>query len=192
MGFKDFLQNFMPHRWLNHKKTGTARLFEGLGKALDYAGGMVDMVRSETRVKTAVNSLGTRELEHGLPVEPLLDIETRRKRILAKKREQGGIVNTEEFESSLGLLTGTIVTVIPFHSDYLMQINMEGTQSAAIDFELAEEYIDENKLAHIAHTYQLEQTKGSIEHSSPDEPIMYYDDPLYCGSFYAGGENDLC
>ncbi|MGF9909495.1 putative phage tail protein [Brevibacillus porteri] len=192
MGFKEFLLNFIPHRWLDKKAVGTIRLFQALGKALDYVMSLVDMVKEESRVKTALNSLGTREVEYGLPVDQSLDIETRRKRILAKKREQGGPVNTDEFEASLGLLTGTIATVVPFHSDYSMQIKLEGNQSAFIDFKLTEEYITNNKLAHIAHTYNLEQEKGYLEYSKRKEPLDYYSDPRMCGSFFAGGENSLC
>jgi len=190
LGFKEFLFNFIPHRWLDPEKQGTIRLFEGLGKALDYVMGMTDMVKSESRVKTALNSLGARELEHGLPVDQMLDPETRRKRILAKKREQGGPVNTQDFEAALALFVGGTAKIIPDHSNYFVLYRLEST-TESVNLTVIEEYVKDNKLAHLAHAYSLSGSGSKVEYSTPSDPIIQINAYQVCGTFSAGGEYEL-
>ncbi|UED70703.1 putative phage tail protein [Brevibacillus sp. HD3.3A] len=190
MGFKDFLFNFIPHRWLDLKKEGTRRLFEGLGKALDYVMGMVDMVKAETRVKTAINSLSEREIEHGLPVDATLDIETRRKRILAKKREQGGPVNTKDFESALAMFVNGKAKIIPDHSNYFVLYKLD-SPFESYSLPVVEEYVKDNKLAHLAHAYSLSGQDRLVEYVTPVKPIAHISTYQACDTFSAGGEYEL-
>lgn len=190
MGFKEFLLNFIPHRWLDKNSSGTIRLFQGLGQALDYVMSLVDMVKKESRVKTAVNSLGIREVEHGLPVDQAMDIETRRNRILAKKREQGGPVNTQDFESALGMFVGGKAKIIPNHSNYFVMYRLE-SPTETFNLPVIEEYVKDNKLAHLAHAYNLSGNGSHIEFSTPDKPIAHVSTYQACGTFSAGGEYEL-
>ncbi|UED72161.1 hypothetical protein [Brevibacillus sp. HD3.3A] len=69
--------------------------------------GLVDMVKAETRVKTAVNSLmSEREIEHGLVVDNTMDIEEQDESASWPKNEnKGGPVNTKFPESALAMLS---------------------------------------------------------------------------------------
>lgn len=190
MGFKEYLFNFFPHRWLDIKKDSTAKLFEGLGKILDYAYDLVEMVKSESRIKTAVRSLGDREIEHGLPVDIALDVEIRRKRILAKKREQGGPVNTQDFEAALALFVGGTAKIIPDHSNYFVFYRLE-SPTESFNLSVIEEYVKDNKLAHLAHAYSLSGSGSKVEYSTPSEQIIQISAYQVCGTFSAGGEYEL-
>ncbi|KKX52557.1 MULTISPECIES: putative phage tail protein [Brevibacillus] len=193
MGFKDFLFNHFPHRWLDPNKPGTARIFNGLGNILDYAFSLVEKVSAESRIRTSVDSLSDREMESGLPVSPALDIETRRNRILAKKREVGGPVNTEDFTAALSLLSGYAVEIIPDHNRYFVTYKFSGrVERWNLDLGSVESYIQSNKLAHLGYAYDLEFDSGSVVYQSPwNDSLITTGAYQACNTFSAGGEYEL-
>ena len=93
MDFFDYLLSFMPHLWLNRKKKGVQRLFGGLAKILEWIDEYRQVVVRNSSTRSAIEILSELESEYGLSVSPTnLSIEARRQRIIAKKRERGGVV----------------------------------------------------------------------------------------------------
>ncbi|TPG88420.1 DUF2313 domain-containing protein (plasmid) [Brevibacillus laterosporus] len=193
MGFKDFIFSFFPSGWLNPSADGNKRLFGGIGKSMDYVYDLAHQVQQESSVSTAVLTLSDREIEYGLAPDPSLDVESRRARLLARMQEEDGPVNTEDFEKALGLLSNGIAKIIPNHNDYSVLYHLTVTSSFHLNLTLLEEYIRRNKLAHLSHSYSIGGLTNTLTYSTTrSDPIVYKSIPLYCGAFYAGGENDLC
>ncbi|MBM7106903.1 putative phage tail protein [Brevibacillus laterosporus] len=193
MGFKDFLFSFFPSGWLRPNLEGNKRFFVGIGKSMDYVYDLAYQVELESSVSTAVHTLSDRDIEYGLAPDPTLDIESRRSRLLARMQEEDGPVNTEDFEKALGLLSNGIAKVIPNHNDYSVIYHLTVTSSFHLNLILLEEYIRRNKLAHYAHSFRIGGLTNTLAYSTTrSEAIVYENNPLYCGTFYAGGETSLC
>jgi hypothetical protein len=161
MGFKEFLLNMIPHRWLDPLKAGTQRLFGGLGAVLDIYDSMVKKIEQESSVRTAVDTLGTRETEYGIPVDPSMSLEGRRTRLIVRMREGAAPITKPEFEASLSILFGSSVRVITVLNEPYMTIEFEEVGNS-IDFNVVEDYIRRNKRAHVGHGYSS-KTKDSIQ-----------------------------
>ncbi|QDX91062.1 DUF2313 domain-containing protein (plasmid) [Brevibacillus laterosporus] len=192
MGFKDFLFSFFPSGWLNPKLEGNKRFFNGIGNSLDYVYDLAHQVELESSVSTAVLTLSDREIEYGLAPDPSLDVESRRSRLLARMQEEDGPVNTEDFEKALGVLSSGVAKVIPNHNNYSVLYHLTVTSSFHLNLTLLEEYIRRNKLAHYAHSFRIGGLTNILTYSTNRSEPIYESIPLYCGAFYAGGENDLC
>lgn len=154
MSFEKFLYDHFPHRWLDPKKPGTARLIVGLAKTLDYCNELLEMVKRESRTMTAFYSLADREVEYGLSVAPELSIDQRRRRIIAAKRENGGATKKQEFEDGLSIIVGAPTKLIPLINEYAIIFEFD-LKDDFNDFHSLEEFVNRKKRAHIAHSYRL-------------------------------------
>lgn len=99
MDFFEFLLSFIPHRWLDKKKTGVKRLFGGIANILEWTDKYRQIIVSNSSARTTVELLPDLESEYGLTVNPNMTDEVRRQRIIAKKRERGSIVQEEDLLS---------------------------------------------------------------------------------------------
>lgn len=192
MGFKDFIFSFFPSGWLNPSADGNKRFFGGLGKSIDYVYDLAHQVELESSVSTtAVFTLSDREIECGIAPDPSLDVEFRRARLLARMQEEAGPVNTEDFEKALGLLSNSKARIIPDHPNYSVTYHLEFSKSLTLNLLLLEEYIRRNKLAHLAHSYQIAPTTSSVQFFMAEKTTVYVSTYQECGTFVAGGEWSL-
>ncbi|WP_027416200.1 putative phage tail protein [Aneurinibacillus terranovensis] len=186
MGFKDFLYNTFPHRWLDRKDAGNERLFGGLGNVLDYLYSFVEKVQKEANPATAEDLLPTLESMYGLTIDASLPLQDRQNRLIARMRERGGTIRKEVFEEGLSLLLGTPVTIVPDIPNYAVEYQYQET-GAAINLALAEDYVVRNKRAHIRHTYSSHTIAEAIT-LQQNAYSQVVDFPV-CGLFYTEGES---
>lgn len=122
--------------------------------------------------------------EPPLPTDTLRD---RQIRLLNKRRSNGVLTPSKiiAFAEDFGLSAKVIKHIRPFC------YRVEVKEQSSSDLIKLDEILTAAEPGHQTHDFGVAARPGIIEHISSKGGI-YYDDPLYCGSFYAGGENDLC
>ncbi|GED53735.1 DUF2313 domain-containing protein [Brevibacillus borstelensis] len=116
-----------------------------------------------------------------------LSIEERRKNIRAQHWAR--LPFTMPVLQSLGRTVGNLLSVT---EDFAAkEIIFEFQQGGPIDLLTLHNMFERMRPVHVNRERIVIQQKGSLVLASGPVHI-YYDDPLMCGTFYAGGENDLC
>lgn len=123
--FIEFLYSYFPHRWLNKKAEGTKKLFSGLGKSIDYLEEYIDLLKKNNSVRTSDELITDLENEYGLVINPSLDIEFRRKRIIAKMRMQDSPITKESLIQILQILGLINCNIYTDYRKFLMTTTFE-------------------------------------------------------------------
>ncbi|MBU7314043.1 putative phage tail protein [Paenibacillus oleatilyticus] len=157
MNFSSFLMSFFPHRWLNPKHPGNKKLFEGLGKTLDQMNNLLQQVKNESRVLTAVDTIPLREDEYGIPSDPSIPLDIRRSSIIARMREQARPITKEDLLNALrsyGLEAE--ITTIPGQS--IMKIRIISPYGEPPGFKQIQEFVEEVTRAHVGKEWIFSYT----------------------------------
>ncbi|OXM84614.1 putative phage tail protein [Paenibacillus rigui] len=154
MGLSSFLQGFFPHRWLNKKGTGNIRLFNGLGTTLDWANSFVILVRNESRVLTAVDTIPLREKELGITSDPSVQIDVRRSGIIARMREQSRPMTAEDLATALQSY-GIVVSIQHDYANYKMFIKILNVNGVPEGYPQIQAFIREVVRAHVEVIFQF-------------------------------------
>lgn len=147
MDFFDFLFTYIPHRWLDKTKSGVMRLFGGLAKILEWADGYRGIVVDNSSTRTATELLPDLESEFGLTVNPASDIDTRRQKIIAKKRERGGAVQEPDLLSMLAAYNITATLERP--ENCVLIVNMP--MGSGYPYKNVDDVLDGNVRAHVSY-----------------------------------------
>lgn len=155
--FIEFLYSHFPHRWLNKKAEGTKKLFLGLGKSVDYAEKYVGLLNRNNSVRTADELITDLENEYGLVVNPSLDIEFRRKRIIAKMRMQDSPITKNDLTQMLEMLGLKNCNIYTDYTKFLMTTKFEledkDYKEISIITNEANKLLHENVRAHIIFNF---------------------------------------
>lgn len=157
MGFKEFLIAIFPHRWIDTKAPGNTKLFSGLGAILDQVDGLVNQARQEMRVSTAVETIPTREVEYGLPIDPSQTLATRRANLINKMREKGGAVNKDDLIKMLRTY-GIEATIQNIHELYVMKIRIVSTKGEPENFAQIQAFVEGVTRAHVGKEWEFTYT----------------------------------
>ncbi len=150
MDFFDFLFTYIPHRWLDRTKPGVMRLFGGLAKILEWMDSYRGIVVDNSSTRTAAELLPDLESEFGLTVNPANDIDTRRQKIIAKKRERGGAVQEPDLLSMLAAYNITATLERPENCVLIVNMPMGNGYS----YENVDAVLDGNVRAHVSYIMQ--------------------------------------
>ncbi|MGF9912748.1 putative phage tail protein [Paenibacillus ehimensis] len=153
MNFSSLLARFFPHRWLNPKLSGNQKLFEGLGKTLDQMNALLQQVKNESRVLTAIDTIPLREDEYGIPSDPSIPLDIRRSSIIARMREQARPITKDDLLNALrsyGLEAE--ITTIPGQS--IMKIRIISPYGEPPGFQQIQEFVEEVTRAHVGKEWQ--------------------------------------
>ena len=175
MDFFDYLLSFMPHRWLNRKKKGVQRLFGGLAKVLEWVDGYRQVVVRNSSTRTAVEIIPELESEYGLPVNPAnLNIEARRQRIVAKKRERGGVVQENDVASLIAAYG--LEATLERPENCVLMINMPSGIKPDGLFENIRDLLEHNVRAHVryAMNYNIDMPKDIYIGTSVSTKKLYH------------------
>jgi hypothetical protein len=172
MSFSDFLKSFFPHRWLEKDKPGNLRLFTGLDTTLDLFEAMVNKVKQESRILTAFDSIPIREAEYGIPINPLLSIESRRGNILARKQERSGPITKDDLIQAIKSAYGIDISIEHDYNNYIMYIQIENTLGIPDCLEQMQAYIESVCRAHIEKKFKIkgygQRKYGSFTYSASE------------------------
>ncbi|MCP1306477.1 putative phage tail protein [Paenibacillus tyrfis] len=158
MNFSSFLMSFFPHRWLNPKLHGNKKMFEGLGKTLDQMNDLLQQVKNESRVLTAVDTISLREDEYGIPSDPSIPLDIRRSSIIARMREQARPITKDDLLNALrsyGLEAE--ITNIPGQS--LMKIKIVSPYGEPSGFQQIQEFVEEVTRAHVGKEWEFSHVR---------------------------------
>ncbi|WP_429845328.1 putative phage tail protein [Brevibacillus sp. FIR094] len=114
-------------------------------------------------------------------------IRDRQIRLLNKRRAKGVLTPSKVivFAQDFGYPAKVIKHIRPFC--YRVEIQ----DVSDVKLQKLDEILTNAEPSHQTHDFGLKVALGTIDHVSY-EMKAYYSDPLICGSFFAGGENDLC
>ncbi|TPG70778.1 DUF2313 domain-containing protein [Brevibacillus laterosporus] len=185
------LRGYFARRWFLHGGEEHERLLQILSSAIVVCEEIAEKVLKEILVQTAEESLRNCEKELGLSSGENLSLEERQNRILARNYERGGPTNTADFERALSTLANAKAKVIPNYPDFSVTYHLEFSKSPTLNLLLLEEYIRRNKLAHLAHSYQITPSTSLVQFFMAEKTTVYVSSYQECGTFVAGGEWSL-
>lgn len=148
MGFSSFLQGFIPKRWLDTKLPGNVRLFNGLGATLDWINDLLQQVKRESRVLTAIETIPIREKEHGMSPDPSIPIDVRRASIIARQREQSRPLTKADLKTSLQSY-GVVVDITNDPANSTMTFKILNVNGVPVGYQQVQEYLRQAVRAHV-------------------------------------------
>jgi len=196
LGFKLFLLSFFPHRWLDLKGQGNQRLFGGLGTVLDKYDALVNQVKQEMRVSTAVETIPIRETEYGIPINPAVSLDVRRANIIAIMREPGGPMTKSDLINALRSY-GIEVTIENIFNLSEMWIRTNPSYTDVFGFDQITAFVERVTRAHVGKVWVMpflatnpKEIELTITYRATinfwNERILYLDGSwLLSGSLYA-------
>ncbi|WP_010502826.1 putative phage tail protein [Paenibacillus elgii] len=157
MNFSSFLMSFFPHRWLNPKLHGNRKLFEGIGKTLDQMNDLLQQVKNESRVLTAVDTIPLREDEYGIPSDPSIPLDIRRSSIIARMREQARPITKEDLLNALRSY-GLEVEIANIPGQSIMKIRILSPYGEPPGFQQIQEFVEGATRAHVGKEWEFSYT----------------------------------
>ncbi len=151
MDFFEFLLSYIPHRWLDKTKPGVQRLFGGLVQILEWLDTYRSIIVRNSSTSTAEELLPELESEYGVIVNPTdMGIDVRRQKIIAKKREHGGVIQEEDLVLMLAAYGLNVTLERPEHC--VLIVNIPAGQKSDRLFENVSELLESNVRAHVSYT----------------------------------------
>ncbi len=161
MDFFEFLLSYIPHRWLDKTKVGVQRLFGGLARTLNWLDDYRNIIVRNSSTSTAEELLPELESEYGLPVNPAnMGIDARRQKIIAKKREHGGVIQEDDLLSLLAAYGLKATLERPEHC--ILIVNIPAGKKSDRLFENVSELLENNVRAHVGYTISY---NAEVSHS---------------------------
>lgn len=160
MKWVEFIMSFFPHRWLNKKLDGTKRLLNGFDKSFEEVHKFVDLIKKNSKVRTAVEALFDYESEYGININPSYDEKLRRQQITAKKRMMDSPTKIDDV-INIAAAFNMDADVKNYVNNYSQEINLEfkkGFNYNTLAIDLCINMLEEVKRAHIGSKYSVSKT----------------------------------
>lgn len=153
MGMRSFIQSMIPRSFLNMDLPGNIRLFTWLGNSLDWVSDLVNKVKVESRVLTAVDTIPTRESEFGIVSDPSILIEIRRASIIARMRDQCRPVTKNDLLNSIASY-GVTANLKNNYAESIMTIIISTPPGLPTGFEQMKSFVREFTRSHVEIAYE--------------------------------------